>query len=157
MQTVENDIIDYLNDLLKNRLTAINQYFLHARMLKHRGDVTLADHEYKLSIEAMRYADLLVESILSREGTPNLQELDRLNIGVTAEEMLSNDLILAEAAHSQINSMMHCVQAAGDHEISELLGKIRASLWEHAEYIRARTGKVNEHPASREERIPEEA
>lgn len=131
----DRSVIDFLNGLLKNRLTAINQYFLHARMLKHRGEIALADHEYKISIEAMRHADELVELVLTRGGVPNLQDLDRLAIGNAAQEMLINDLILVEAAHRRINGMIPAREAAGDDDLSELLGRIRASLREHGDFI----------------------
>ena len=130
------DIIAQLNALLKCKLTGINQYFLHARMLKHKGNLVLADYEYKASIDAMKYADMVVEHILSCGGMPQLQELDALAIGNTEKSMLENDMAHAETLLLRVQSLLELCAAHKDTATPSLLARIADTQREHVQFIR---------------------
>ncbi|MFN3287258.1 MAG: bacterioferritin [Sphingomonadaceae bacterium] len=128
-------VIEFLNAVLKNELTAINQYFLHARMLNNWGVTRLGAYEYHESIDEMRHADWVIERILFLEGHPNLQHLGQLRIGETVEEILKADLALEmEAIPVLRDAIQHC-EAVRDFVSRDLFERILKSEEEHVDYI----------------------
>jgi bacterioferritin len=138
----DKEIIAALNKILKNELTAINQYFLHARILKYQGLVRLADIEYKESIDEMKHADQLVERILYLGGLPNLQDLGKIFVGETVEEILQCDMKLEEIAHADLKTAITLCDSKEDYATSELLTAIQVSEEEHADFIRKQLGII---------------
>ncbi|MFO1302605.1 MAG: bacterioferritin [Burkholderiales bacterium] len=129
------DVVRHLNAVLTNELTAINQYFLHARMFRHWGLARLADHEHHESIDEMKHADRLIERILFLDGLPNLQDLHKLLIGESAQEALECDLKLEMVAHPALRAAIaHCEQV-GDYVSRELFEDIIESEEEHIDYL----------------------
>lgn len=138
--SANKDIIKHLNGLLKSKLTGINQYFLHARMLKHQGAFNLADYEYKASIDAMKQADMLVEHILSLGGKPKLQELDKLAIGEESGSMFANDLVHAEYVQSQMKHIITISEDAEDFVTAGLVQKMLESQQQYITSLRSQMG-----------------
>ena len=128
-------VIEYLNHVLKNELTAINQYFLHARMFKNWGLQKLDEHEYQESIDEMRHADRLIARILFLEGLPNLQDLGRLRIGENTVEVLKADLALEHDAIPELRqAIRHCEQV-NDFVTRELFEAILKGEEEHVDWL----------------------
>ena len=128
-------VIEFLNKALKNELTAINQYFLHSRMLKDWGVSKLGDYEYKESIEEMNHADWLIERILFLGGLPNLQDLGKLRIGESVKEILECDLALEHDAIPLLRDAMEHCEKVRDYVSRDLFGKILHNEEEHVDYI----------------------
>ena len=128
-------VLEFLNEQLTAELTAINQYFLHARMFRHWGFTVLGEHEYEESIDEMKHADRLVERILFLEGLPNLQDLHKLMIGENAVEALECDLKLERAAHPPLKqAIAHC-ESVGDYVSREVFERILESEEEHIDFL----------------------
>jgi bacterioferritin len=131
----DDKVIEFLNAALKNELTAINQYFLHYRMLDHWGIAHLAKFEYHESIDEMKHADRLAERILFLDGLPNFQHLGRLRIGETVEEILRADLALeGEAIPLLREAIAHC-ETVRDYISRDLLKQILDNEEEHVDYL----------------------
>ena len=136
-------VIEYLNKALYNELTAINQYFLHAKMLKNWGLKELAEHEYKESIDEMKHADKLSERILFLDGLPNFQALGKLRIGETPREILECDLALEQEALPPLREAIAYCESVADYVSRQLFVDILDSEEEHIDWLETQLSVID--------------
>ena len=128
-------IVEFLNQVLKNELTAVNQYFLHSRMFNNWGLKYLGEYEYNESIDEMKHADTLIERILFLEGLPNLQDLGRLYVGETPQEALACDLKLEMEAMPSLRKGIEQCENVQDYISREIFERILESEEEHVDWL----------------------
>ena len=138
----DKKVIQFLNKQLTIELTAINQYFLHARMYKNWGFTRLGKHEYDESIEEMKHADLLIERVLFLEGLPNLQNLDKLLIGENVKECMQGDLQVELGGRSNLIEAISYCESCKDYVSRELFELILTDTEEHIDYLETQLGLI---------------
>jgi bacterioferritin len=142
-------VIEFLNKVLYNELTAINQYFLHYRMFKNWGYEELAEHEYKESIDEMKHADRLIERILFLEGLPNLQHLGKLRIGENVLECIQGDLDLEVAATKDLRAAIAYSETVADYVSRDMFRTILHDEEEHIDWLETQLSLVKDIGAER--------
>lgn len=139
----DSTVIEHLNKVLKNELTAINQYFLHSRMMKDWGFSSLADHEHSESVDEMKHADSIIQRILFLEGLPNLQDLGKLRIGENVPEILRCDLDLELDAIPDLRAAIAYCEAHKDYVSRDLFDSILESEEEHVDFLETQLGLID--------------
>ncbi len=135
-------ILDLLNAVLTAELTAINEYFIHAKMCRNWGYLRLADYVKKESIDEMKHADRIIERILYLEGIPNLQRLNKVNVGESVLEQFRLDLALEVEALARLNDGVKLCRDHNDHGTETLLREILVSEEEHADWLETQLGLI---------------
>jgi bacterioferritin len=138
----DKTVIEHMNCILKNELTAINQYFLHSRILADWGVSKLAKKEYAESIEEMEHADWLIKRILFLEGLPNLQDLNKLRIGENVKEILECDLAVEHDAIPDLREAVAYAESIRDYVSRDLFQKILDNEEEHVDYLETQLGLI---------------
>ena len=138
------EIITLLNDVLTSELTAVNQYFIHAKMCSNWGFGTLAAHIRDESIDEMKHAELLIDRILYFDGTPNLQRLSPLRVGETVQEQFENDLAVENEAIVRLNAGIEACVRASDNGTRALLEGILVAEEEHADWLETQLSALNQ-------------
>ena len=140
----DTDIIAAVNDVLTNELTAINQYFLHAKMVEHFGFKKLAKKIYEESIEEMKHAEKLIDRVLFLDGLPNLQRLGKLQIGETVPEMFQSDLALEIRGRDDLKRAIDLCLDKKDHGTREVLEHILGESEEHIDWLESQLEAMNQ-------------
>jgi bacterioferritin len=131
----DKTIIKHLNVILRNELTAINQYFLHSRMYENWGATKLAKKQYEESIEEMQHADLLIKRILFLEGLPNLQEMNKMHVGETIKECIEGDLALEHKGHDDLKKAIAYAESVQDYVSKQLFIQILTDEEKHTDFL----------------------
>jgi bacterioferritin len=139
-----DEILRLLNDLLTNELTAINQYFIHAKMCANWGYERLAKKVRDESIDEMKHADLVIERILFLEGVPNLQKLNKLRVGETVKEQLESDLALEHNGIKFLNDGIAIARQLGDNGTEDLFTKILVGEEEHTDWLETQLALIGQ-------------
>lgn len=142
--STDSKMIAHLNTILKNELTAINQYFLHSKVLKHRGYEALAKKEYEESIDEMKHADALAERILFLGGLPNFQDMGKIMIGENVQEMLEADFEVEKKAIPDLKEAIAHADDTKDYGTVEMLSEILVSEEEHYLWLQQQLGILKE-------------
>jgi bacterioferritin len=137
-------VIEILNDLLTNELTSVNQYFVHAKMCENWGYERLAKKVREESIDEMKHADRIIDRILYLEGVPNLQRLNKVNVGQNAHEQLRLDHDLERGAIQTLQTTIETVRSLGDYGTFELMTDILVSEEEHADWLEAQLSQIEQ-------------
>lgn len=138
------EVVDLLNEVLAGELVAINQYFLHAKMCRNWGYLRIAEQVRHESIDEMKHAEALVDRILFLEGLPNLQRLDKLNVGQTVPEQFKSDLELEYRAVKRLNDGIRVCREHGDNATEDLLRRILVSEEEHVDWLETQLGIIEQ-------------
>jgi bacterioferritin len=138
------EVIDLLNELLTNELTAINQYFIHAKMLKNWGFARLAKKVHAESIDEMKHADQVIERILFLEGIPNLQRLNKLRVGETVKEQFESDVQIEYAAIKSLNEWITKCRTLNDNATEAMLTKILVGEEDHTDWLETQLGLIKQ-------------